>query len=298
MRWSAETLELMRLALAEDLGSAGDITSDLLTGDDAAVTARIVPREAGVICGLSLLPALIRTFTEICNAHVRAAACNREGTRVQDGAPVAPGDEVARLQGPQRDVLALERTLLNFLGRMSGVATLTRHYVDAARRGNPQIEVLDTRKTIPGWRELDKYAVRCGGGANHRFGLYDAILIKDNHFAGVPVERLGAHLNDLLYRRPAEARFVEVEVDDLEQFAAVCTVPGIDVVLLDNFSFPDLRRAVGLRDERGLRGRLSLEASGGVTLDTIANTAASGVDRISVGALTHSAPSLDVGLDL
>lgn len=160
------------------------------------------------------------------------------------------------------------------------------------------MRVLDTRKTLPGWRELDKYAVRCGGGENHRFGLYDAILIKDNHLAGVPVERLAGTLFEMLNQRPESAEFVEVEVDSLDQLREVLKVVDVDIVLLDNFSLEQMREAVEIRDAAGLTNKLNLEASGGVSLETIGEIAATGVDRISVGALTHSAPSLDIGLDI
>ena len=194
-------------------------------------------------------------------------------------------------------MLAVERTLLNFLGRMSGVATLTHRYVQTARQANPDVRVLDTRKTLPGWRELDKYAVRKGGGTNHRMGLYDAVLIKDNHLAGIPTEHLASVLSGLLDRKLDSARFVEVEVDRLEQLIEVCKVSGVDIVLLDNPSPHEMRRAVEYRDSQGLRGQLALEASGKVSLENIADIAATGVDRISVGALTHSAVALDLGLD-
>lgn len=214
---------------------------------------------------------------------------------------VESGSEVGVLRASRSSALTVERTVLNFLGRMSGVATLTRQFVDAAHAANPDVLVMDTRKTIPGWRELDKYAVRCGGGTNHRDGLHDAILIKDNHLAGVPTERLASTLFDMLNRideLPVKPKFVEVEVDNLTQFEQVCRVLGVDIILLDNFSGEDLRRVVEMRDSLGLSGKLALEASGGVTLETIADIAATGVDRISVGALTHSAPALDIGLDM
>ncbi|MEW6252904.1 MAG: hypothetical protein AB1716_19885, partial [Planctomycetota bacterium] len=238
------------------------------------------------------------------------------------------GTVVATLRGPRATVLSTERTLLNFLGRMSGVATLTRRYVDAARAANPHVQILDTRKTIPGWRELDKYAVRCGGGMNHRSGLYDAVLIKDNHIAGIPLERLAEELRAMLGRLARTPKFVEVEVDSLEQLREVCRVAGVHMVLLDNFTTERIRAAVAVRDRLRTRplipmspqhlervndltaaerddGRphtweppmLLLEASGGVDLESVAELAATGVDRISVGALTHSAAALDIGLD-
>jgi nicotinate-nucleotide pyrophosphorylase (carboxylating) len=223
-----------------------------------------------------------------------------EPSDAKDGCPVTAGGCVAELVGPRAAILTTERTLLNFLGRLSGVATQTQRYIAAARSTNPLVQVLDTRKTLPGWRELDKYAVRCGGGTNHRFGLHDAVLLKDNHLAGVPTEQWSAKLVDLLNRIPRESppAFIEVEVDTLAQLEQVLAVPGIDIVLLDNFNLEALRNAVALCGAIPPDRRPQLEASGGVTLDSIAAIAATGVDRISVGALTHSAVQLDFGLDL
>ncbi len=292
--WSELTRTLVRSALREDLAQAGDITAALVDADQS-IAARVVPREAGVIAGLRLLPTIVEIFNDSQGQPVSLAS-----SQIADGDRVEAGQAAAELRGSRAAVPAVERTVLNFLGRMSGVATLTRQYVDAARSVNPDVAVMDTRKTIPGWRELDKYAVRCGGGTNHRAGLHDAILIKDNHLAGIPTERLSATLFEMLNRAdelPVKPKFVEVEVDDLGQFEQVCRVLGVDIVLLDNFSTADLRRAVEMRDSLGLRGRLALEASGGVMLETIGEIAGSGVDRISVGALTHSAAALDIGLD-
>lgn len=289
--WSEITQTLIESALAEDLGEAGDITAQLLGDTDTPMVADIVPREGGVICGLALA-------SQICaTAALRLVETLAFEPAAVDGDAVEAGQVVGTLRGPRGAVLSTERTLLNFLGRLSGVATLTRQYVDAAQAGNPRVKVLDTRKTLPGWRELDKYAVRAGGGANHRMGLHDAILIKDNHLAGVPTEQLGVYLQDLLSRRDANAAFVEVEVDTLEQFNRVLTVDAVDIVLLDNFELDDLAHAVRARDAASRQGSLELEASGGVRLETIGAIAATGVDRISVGALTHSAVSLDLGLD-
>lgn len=292
--WSALTRTLIRSALQEDLAQGGDITAAL--GDTVQdITAHIIPREVGVISGLSLLSTIIEVFNDSQGQSLSSAS-----SQINDGDHVEAGRAVAELRGSRGAVLAVERTVLNFLGRMSGVATMTREYVEAAHGVNPDVAVMDTRKTIPGWRELDKYAVRCGGGTNHRAGLHDAILIKDNHLAGVAAERLGATLFEMLNRAgelPVKPKFVEVEVDDLGQFDQVCRVLGVDIVLLDNFGIADLGRAVEMRDSLGLRGRLALEASGGVTLETIGEIAGSGVDRISVGAITHSAAALDIGLD-
>lgn len=290
--WSELTRQLVKAAYEEDLGRMGDITSALLPGGDEAVSPRVTARKPGVIGGVLLVPLLCEVFGQRLGAELTVEP------QLHDGDRVDAGDVVAQLRGPQAALLTVERTLLNFLGRMGGVATLTRRFVDAAHAVNPEVAILDTRKTLPGWRELDKYAVRCGGGQNHRMGLYDAVLIKDNHIAGVPLAELAGWLETLLKRLPARPSFVEMEVDDLRQFEIVCRVPGLDIVLLDNFSPADLRAAVAHRDAAGLRGRLSLESSGGITLESVREVAATGIDRISVGALTHGAPSLDLGLDL
>jgi nicotinate-nucleotide pyrophosphorylase (carboxylating) len=313
--WSRLTRQLIEIACDEDLGEAGDITSALLPDPAGTISADVVPRQAGVVSGLALGPAICAVFAKRLGRALQFAAAERGGRSVQDGDPAVPGEAVARVRGAQDAVFAAERTLLNFLGRMSGVATLTQRYVAAAQRVNPDVKVLDTRKTIPGWRELDKYAVRTGGGRNHRVGLYDAVLLKDNHLAGLNAAELEETLVELLGTWPSVAppdvggaatadearpapRFVEVEVDSLDQLATVCKVPGIDIVLLDNFTPEQLRAAVRYRDALSLRGKLALEASGGVTLERIADIAATGVDRISIGALTHAAEGLDLGLDV
>ncbi len=291
--WSAATQQLVDLAIGEDLGERGDVTSTLLPPGGESVCGALVPRAGGVISGLSLAPLICERFAR------RLAAGLRFDAVAADGQAVVARRSVGRLIGARAAVLAVERTLLNFLGRMSGVATLTRAFVDAAVRAQPSVQVLDTRKTLPGWRELDKYAVRCGGGVNHRRGLYDAILIKDNHLSAIPLEQLAAELGAMLARRPKSGvSFVEVEVDRLEQLREVLHVPGIDVILLDNFSVADMRRAVRMREAAGQKPTVQLEASGGVTLASVAGIAETGVDRISVGALTHSAVNLDLGLDI
>ncbi len=295
--WSEQTIQLIQAARDEDLGQSGDVTSILFDEPRVEVEARVVPRADGVICGLALGADICAVFAKRLDRELKFESAKRGVGRFEDGQPIAAGKSIATLRGPKAAVLAVERTLLNFLGRMSGVATLTHRYVQTARQANPDVRVLDTRKTLPGWRELDKYAVRIGGGTNHRVGLYDAILIKDNHLAGIPTERLADTLLDLLKRKPDSAKFVEVEVDRLEQLAEVCKVDDVDIVLLDNFSPGEMRKAVEYRDSRGLCGKLALEASGKVSLANIADIAATGIDRISVGALTHSAVALDLGLD-
>ena len=205
---------------------------------------------------------------------------------------------LATVCGPLSAVLAVERVLLNFLQRLCGVATLTRAYVDAV--AGTGAAIFDTRKTTPGWRALEKYAVRCGGGSNHRMGLDDAVLLKDNHLVGIEPRRLADSVFEMLNRlsaRDAKPTFLEIEADCLEQVEQLLKVVGIDAILLDNFSVDQLGKAVALRDRVGLRGKVSLEASGRITLQTVRVVAETGVDRISVGALTHSATALDLSLD-
>ncbi|MBV9981981.1 carboxylating nicotinate-nucleotide diphosphorylase [Bradyrhizobium sp.] len=265
-------------ALDEDLGRAGDITSIATIPEDTRARAVMVARQAGVIAGL---PLAFATLHKLAPDIEIAAHC-------RDGAEVAKGTHLLTIAGPARAVLTAERTALNFVGRLSGVATLTADYVRRAAGTNMRICCI--RKTTPGLRALEKYAVRCGGGFNHRFGLDDAILIKDNHIAvtgGIrPVlERARAHAGHLVA--------VEIEVDTLTQLREVLDTALADVVLLDNMDIPTLTEAVKIA-----QGRLVLEASGGVTLDSIAKIAATGVDYASSGALTHSAPSFDVALDI
>jgi nicotinate-nucleotide pyrophosphorylase (carboxylating) len=216
-----------------------------------------------------------------------------------DGDAVASGEAIARLEGSARDLLTGERVLLNFVGQLSGIATLTRQYIEAIR--GTAASIYDTRKTTPGWRRLEKYAVRCGGGTNHRTGLFDAILIKDNHLAQsparTPAEALmtaRAFLRQQLAEREVEAMIVEIEVDSLAQFAQVLP-HAPDIILLDNMTNEQLRAAVEQRNQSALA--VQLEASGGVNLSTVRGIAETGVERFSVGALTHSAACLDVGLD-
>lgn len=267
---------VVRRALAEDLGRAGDVTAQACIPADARLEAVIAARRPGVLAGLDC--------ARLALAVMDPAA--RFGARLNDGDAFAAGAVLAVIEGDARAVLAAERTALNLLGRLCGVATLTRAYVDAV--AGTRARIADTRKTTPGLRALEKHAVACGGGVNHRFGLDDAVLIKDNHVAvcggvGEAVRRARAVAGHLMK--------VEVEIDRLDQLDEALAA-GPDVVMLDNFTLDDLREAVART-----AGRATLEASGGVTLETAAAIAATGVDVISVGALTHSAPSLDVGLD-
>jgi nicotinate-nucleotide pyrophosphorylase (carboxylating) len=268
---------IVRAALLEDLGRAGDITSDAIVPRAAQVEAMIAARQPGIVAGLE---AALLAF-ELVEPALRI-----ERVR-EDGARVVRGDVVARIAGPARGVLAAERTALNLVSRMSGVATATRALADAIERSRAKI--VCTRKTTPGLRSLEKEAVRLGGGANHRFGLDDAMLIKDNHLAlagGVKpaLERARAYAGHLVK--------IELEVDTLDQLAQALEV-GVDAVLLDNMSPDTLRRAVLMVD-----GHAVTEASGRISPKTVAAVAATGVDLISSGWITHSAPILDLGLDI
>lgn len=266
-------------ALAEDIGP-GDATTAIAVPPNLRATARIVARQAGVAAGLPLLKRLF----ERLDSGVAVAV------NVQDGGRFEPGQTMAEIDGAVAAVLTGERTALNFLQHLSGIATLTAHYVDAVRGTNCQ--VLDTRKTLPGWRALAKYAVRCGGGRNHRFGLYDRILLKDNHWAAS-----GERIEDLVVRgrRVFPGLAIEVEVDSMEQFERVLPL-NVDWILLDNFAPEQARTAVCARDQQGSGTRL--EASGNVTLETVTAFARAGVDACSIGRLTHSAPALDLALEL
>ncbi len=283
---------LFELARREDLGQAGDLTTLLLPEPAHTAEGRweLAAREAGRFCGAAILPMLLADL---------APGVRLEWVRPDaDGAAVAPGEKVARFGGLACQMLAVERTMLNLLGHLSGVATLTSRFVAAIVGTHARI--FDTRKTMPGLRRLEKYAVRCGGGHNHRVGLFDAVLLKDNHLAGIPTERLAHAVFEMLSRierLPAAPAFVEVECDTLEQLAELLKVVGIDVILLDNFAPDELQAAVRMRDAAGLRGKIELEASGGARLETVRSIAETGVERIAVGAITHSAGFLDLGVD-
>ncbi|MEX0655870.1 MAG: carboxylating nicotinate-nucleotide diphosphorylase [Phycisphaeraceae bacterium] len=282
-----ELAALIQRAKLEDVGPSGlDVTSRLFVPGERTGEARMTAREPGTVSGLALLPAVASAYDAKLAVTIEAA----------DGGRIAAGQTVARLAGPIRSLLAVERVALNFVSHLSGVATLTARYV-AATQGT-SARICDTRKTLPGLRSVQKYAVACGGGTTHRMGLHDAMLIKDNHLAGVELDRLTDALRDAIARARTmhpQLKFAEVEVDTLEQLERVLPC-GADMVLLDNMPVDELRQAVALRD-REAPGVL-LEASGGVTLQTVASIAQTGVDRISVGALTHSAPALDFGLDV
>lgn len=269
---------LIKLALAEDLGRAGDLTTQFFVPPSAKVSGRVVAKQAGVVCGLPIAAAVFSAVSR----KIKAKAV------VAEGAAVKPGQAVMTVSGG-REVLTAERTALNFLQRMSGVATLTAKYAAAVR--GTAARVYDTRKTLPGWRALDKYAVACGGGVNHRVGLYDAVLLKDNHWAlgdGNLSERVAA-----LRRRHRVP--VELEAADLTQVERAVAA-GADVVLLDNMQIAQLERAISLI--RSAPHKTQIEISGGVSLETIALLARLGPDRISIGRLTHSAPALDLSLEI
>ncbi len=277
---------LAELAKAEDIGGGADWTTEWLVPDGATARANIVARRDGVVAGLPTIDIVLRSF----GASIAVAFATT------DGDPIFKGQAVATLSGRARDLLTCERTILNFLGRLSGIATLTRHYVDQV--AGTKAKVYDTRKTTPGWRLLEKYAVGQGGGHNHRLGLSEAVMIKDNHVALAADE--GISLAEAIKKVRREQRrehpnmIVEVEVDTLEQLPVVLAERP-DIVLLDNMPPAMLREAVAMRN--AVANGIVLEASGGVTLATVAEIAATGVDRISVGALTHSAVNFDFGLD-
>jgi nicotinate-nucleotide pyrophosphorylase (carboxylating) len=267
---------LVRAALLEDLGRAGDLTSDAIAPADLVATALLVARQAGVVAGLDLAALAFRLLDQ-------SIEIDRERG---DGDRVAAGDTIAVIRGPARAILSAERTALNFLCRLSGIASATASIVAAVR--GEKARIVCTRKTTPLLRTIEKYAVRAGGGANHRFGLDDAVLIKDNHVAiagGVrpAIESARAGVGHSVK--------IEVEVDTLAQLEEALAV-GVDAVLLDNMSLEELREAVAM-----VAGRVVTEASGRVTPETVRAIAATGVDLISVGWLTHSAPALDIGLD-
>jgi nicotinate-nucleotide pyrophosphorylase (carboxylating) len=265
-------------ALAEDLGRAGDVTSIATIPEDTRARAIVVARKAGVIAGLPLVAATFRKLAPDIEIVAKA----------RDGAAVAAKTALMTVTGPARAVLAAERVALNYLGHLSGVATATHEFV--RRAAGSGLRICCTRKTSPGLRALEKYAVRCGGGFNHRFGLDDAILIKDNHIA------VAGGIRAVLERAAAVAGHlvkIEIEVDTLDQLREVLAVGIAHAVLLDNMDAATMRKAVEM-----VAGKFALEASGNITLDNIAEIATTGVDYASSGWITHSAPNLDVGLDI
>lgn len=297
----ADCRQLIRLALLEDIGATDlahglDCTTDAIVPQGIRASADLVARGTGVICGMGVAELALAEWAPAIQLTVRCP----------DGQAVTPGQVVGQITGPAHDILTMERTLLNFLGRLSGIASLTRQYVDQVE--GTRAVVLDTRKTTPGWRRLEKFAVACGGGANHRMGLYDAVMIKDNHLAffrsvvedprrAIPeavrearrwIDRHADQLPDGIRTQ------LQLEVDTLPQLHTALAT-DCDMILLDNMSPEMLTEAVAMRDRA--QSSILLEASGGVNLSTIATIARTGVDRISVGALTHSAVNFDIGLD-
>lgn len=297
--WDQETIEccrrIIQLGLDEDLGNAGDITTRSVGIHGLSNGAALVSRKNGVLCGQAPTELLFEEFAQ--DASIQWLA--------RDGQSITAGQCIAKINGEAGQILRLERTALNIIGRLCGIATLTSQYVKLVAGTNAR--VFDTRKTTPGWRMLEKYAVHCGGGSNHRMGLYDAVLVKDNHLwllnhvqdlktqlsDTVPVIR--KWIDDNQHQLPfGKNTIVEIEVDTLDQFQKLLPTSP-DIILLDNMNLEQLREAVTTRNSKN--PRVQLEASGGVNLDTIAAIAATGVDRISIGALTHSALNFDVGLD-
>lgn len=300
LQWDEETLEdarqLIRLAVREDLSNQQDWTTLATVGGELKSSAAIVARQSGVVAGIGIVTAVFHEMNISADVDLF----------VTDGDELVPGTELCSINALSRDLLTAERTILNFLGRMCGVATQAATYVQLLE--NTSAKVYDTRKTTPGWRRLEKYAVRCGGGQNHRTGLFDAILIKDNHLAANAhqngIENSQAAVVDVLSKarqfleslgadRVANTP-IEIEVDTLSQLAAALPCHP-DIVLLDNMTLEELRQAVALREQ--LSPETQLEASGGITFKTLSDIGKTGVDRISVGALTHSAINLDLGLD-
>ena len=289
-RVDADCRAIVRLAVAEDLNQQQDWTTAALVPADREGAAHVVAREGGVVAGMPAVRVVIEEMSAQINADLLVA----------DRAGVTAGQRLLHLRGKVRDLLKVERTLLNLLSRLMGIATLAGKYV--AKVQGTAARVYDTRKTTPGWRRLEKYASGCGGACNHRLGLYDAVLIKDNHLAqrGSAAADAASAVKDVRsflktqLNHALEEMVVEIEVDTLDQLTAVLPA-GPNIVLLDNMSVGDLRQAVAMRNASA--PQVQLEASGGVNLKTLRPIAETGVERISVGALTHSARWLDLGLD-
>ena len=278
---------LLEMSIKEDLG-AEDITSKLLFKRETTARSHIISREEIMVCGMDVVAEVLRLYDPALRLKIH----------IPDGKEAHVGCRLGTIEGPLKAMLTAERVVLNFLQRLSGIATTNAKYVSAVQ--GTKAEIYDTRKTTPGWRILEKYAVRCGGGHNHRLGLYDAVLIKDNHIAQLGrnfAPKLAKIIEDA--RKIEHAKFIAVEVDHVDdQLNHVLRIPGIDIVLLDNMGQWQLNHAVEMkRKMSGSRKRPLLEASGNVTLNNVSAIAQSGIDRIAVGAITHSAIAVDIGLD-
>ena len=279
MNFSDDDFQLIDLALREDIGS-GDITTDYFIAENEQASARILAKERAVVAGAEVAAAVFRRVDPDLRVEIVQ----------QDGAIVAGGAAVLEIRGRARSILTAERVALNFLQRLSGIATLTHQFVEAA--GSNGAKILDTRKTTPGLRKFEKAAVVAGGGGNHRFGLYDMVLVKDNHLmARAGFANLTAAIERL--RREQPGMRIEVEADNLDQVRACLDIEGIEVILLDNMRGAEMREAVAIG-----KGKVKFEASGGISLKNIRQIAATGVDYVSIGALTHSAPAIDFSLEL
>jgi nicotinate-nucleotide pyrophosphorylase (carboxylating) len=272
--------ETIARALAEDLGP-GDITSECFIPADHHSSARIIAKENAILAGTEVAREVFRQVNPAIEIEIRK----------NEGETIAPSDLILIATGPTRALLSAERTALNFLQRLSGIATLTRRFVDAV--SGTKAVILDTRKTTPGLREFERLAVRAGGGVNHRFGLFDRVLAKDNHLA-ITGDAAGLQRAIDEAKKRAPDILIEIEADTLDQVLLLCALRGVDIILLDNMSNDQLRAAVKIRGEKNIL----LEASGGVNLDTVASIAATGIDQISVGALTHSARAIDLSMEI
>ena len=277
---SPESLEIIRRALAEDLGS-GDVTSESFIPQEHRASARLLAKEDAIVAGLTVAAAVFQQLDPNLTMELPLA----------DGSPISSGTIVLTATGPTRTLLAAERTALNFLQRLSGIATRTHQFIDAV--AGTGVIVLDTRKTTPGLRQFERLAVRAGGGTNHRFGLFDRLLAKDNHLAVTPgASGIQAAIDRAKLDRPDI--LIEIEADNLEQVSLLCQLPGVDIILLDNMSNGQLEEAVRIRGNKNIL----LEASGGIKLDTVRAVAQTGVDQISVGSLTHSARAIDFSMEI
>lgn len=297
---SYELSRILISAIAEDQGNVGDISSRLLLARSDRVQASFVARSDGVMCGGAVLNLLTNLYLscapDILNNWHKEDYVIRVDLKVPDASGFSKGDILATIEGAYPLVLGIERIALNFLSRLCGISSLTRKYVLAVQ--GTSAKILDTRKTIPGWRGLSKYAVVCGGGASHRMGLYDAVLWKDNHIANIPLADLRLKIDQAISRSKLmglKVDFYELEVDSLEQLKEVINCQ-LNYILLDNMTLVQLREAVDLRNSAN--SSVLLEASGGVALESVREIAETGVDRISVGALTHSSGIVDIGLDI